>query len=158
MQISGWPLSVFIPIFIHKNILTKASDDDKQRRTTMWTTTTSPISSAAAHWWIRWGEVWPARCRSLRMMQPGTSTPDGLIRPSPSTSMRQYWSVELHNVVKKKKKYIYIYSKELLLRTQWSLVVIRFCDLGAWTALKEWSKQSSQWLREQMHRHSMSPF
>ena len=30
-----------------------------------------------------------------------------------------------------KKKKIYIYSKELLLRTQWSLVVIRFCDLGA---------------------------
>ena len=66
------------------------------------------------------------------MMSPVSLPSDWLLWSSPSSSMRQDWSVVQLSVAKKKKNiYIYIYSKELLLRTQWSLVVIRFCDLGA---------------------------
>lgn len=108
MQISGWPLSVFIPIFIHKNILTKAlyrSTPGERAKSEWWWQTEKydyvnynykshfVLVPGAAHWWIRWGEVWPARCRSLRMMSPGSLPSNWLVWSSPSSSLRQDWSV-----------------------------------------------------------------
>lgn len=63
--------------------------------------------SGAAHWWIRWGELWPARCRSLRMMSPGSLPSNWLVWSSPSSSMRQDWSVAQLSVAgfRKKKKH-----------------------------------------------------
>ena len=119
MQISGWPLSVFIPIFIHKNILTKAPYRGGKSKMTnierqlymdynykshVWRVSHETSASGAAHWWTRWGELWPARCRSLRMMSPGSLPSNWPPWSSPSSSMRQDWSVVQLSVAQKQIK------------------------------------------------------
>lgn len=160
MQITGWPQQVFTPNFIHKNRLywQRHSTEvlqGKRSKTGIMTANiktqlcelqvpfnpyssracSETLTSTAAHWWTRWGELWPAKCRSLRMMSPGSLPSNWLFCSSPSSSIRQDWSVEQLSEAGLRTNQKELLPKMVIVYTLWS-VVISLCDLYSWT-LKE---------------------
>lgn len=116
MQVSERPLLVVVIVFMHKKIYRQRHSTEVLRRkereryeprnTTIDVLKVHTLQSAltatmglsdetvlSAHWWSRWGEAWPARCSSLRMMSPASLPSSWLTGSSPSSSMRQDGSV-----------------------------------------------------------------
>jgi len=132
-----------------KGTLQKCSREkssDRHRDTTIWTTqlqvprrlcgwrvSHETSLSAAAHWWTRWGELRPARCRSRRMTSPGSLPSNWPFWSSPSSSPRQDWSVMQLSVKRWRQKET---KEELSLRT-WLCVTADMLFSGCLTQGRE---------------------